>query len=401
MKIAILTELYEATVKYLYETFPHLNEKSFQEQKEIIDNNASIWASGWEDALLKHNIEVLGIPVNLSLFLKSWQKENNSSALGSNQILLDILNKFKPDILLYDNYNLELLHLIKNKVTSIKRVILWTGSAVVNSNIFNHVDLVLSCAPEAVKTFRQQGKTAEHLNHAFNKQLLSTENSFPGKYDMIFVGQIYRAIGFHMNRDKMLKEIVKNVELKIFSSAYELGLSDFLYHFVKKSALTLLLPFYFVLKQFSDEYEPKLAKAKKYPFFPYSLKLKGSLCPTVYGKNMYDVIRNTKVVLNIHADSSPLYASNMRLFETTGVGSCLLTDWKVNINELFREDTEVVTFRSEQECVEKAKWLLGHDEERKKIALAGQQRVFSSHLYEHRAPEFMDIIKKLMKSTQI
>jgi spore maturation protein CgeB len=112
---------------------------------------------------------------------------------------------------------------------------------------------------------------------------------------------------------------------------------------------------------------------------------------------MYDVIKAAKVVLNIHADSSPIYASNMRLFETTGIGSCLLTDWKINMNELFKEDTEAVTFRSEQDCVDKAKWLLSHDEERNNIALAGQRRVFSSHLYEHRLPEFLDIIKKHLK----
>lgn len=394
MKIAILTELYAATVKYLYETFPSLSEKSFLEQKEIIDSNASIWSSGWEDALVKHNIEVLSIPINLPLFLANWRKEINSNAIESSQIILDMLNKFMPDILLYDNYNLELLHLIKNKITSIKRVILWSGSAIANSNIFNHVDLVLSCAPETVKILRQQGKIAEHLNHAFNKRLLSTDNSFSDKYNLIFIGQIYRAIGFHMYRDKMLKEIVRNLDLKIFSSAYELGLSDFLHHLTKKSALTLLLPVYFLLDQFSDEYSPKLEKAKKYPFFPYSLKLKKSLRPTVYGKKMYDVIRNSKIVLNIHADSSPLYASNMRLFETTGVGSCLLTDWKENINELFKEGEEIVTYRNTEECIEKAKWLLEHDQERESIALKGQQRTFSSHLYKHRVPEFLTIIKK-------
>jgi len=397
MKIAILTELYEATVKYLYETLPNLSKKSFLEQKEIIDNNASIWASGWEDALAKYNIEVLSIPINMPLFLASWQKENNSNAISSNQIILDMLIKFMPDILLYDNYNLELLRLIKDKITSIKRVILWSGSAIANSNIFNHVDLVLSCAPETVKILQQQGKAAEHLHHAFNKRLLSSENLFPDKYNFIFIGQIYRAIGFHMERDSMLKEIVKKMEPTIFSSSYELEISDFLHHLVKKSALTLLLPVYLLLNQFSDEHSFKLEKAKKYPFFPYSLKLRKLLQPAVYGKKMYDVIKSSKVVLNIHADSSPLFASNMRVFETTGVGSCLLTDWKQNINELFKEGEEVVTYRNTKECIEKANWLLSYDKEREGIASKGQHRTFSSHLYEHRVPKFLEIIKKQLK----
>ena len=394
MKIAILTELYEATVKYLYESFPALDEKNFLEQKEIVDNNASIWASGWEDALAKHDIEVLSIPINLPLFLASWQKENNSYAIESNQIILDMFNKFKPDVLLYDNYNLELLLLIKDKITSIKKVILWSGSAIAKSDVFHHVDLVLSCAPETVQILLQQGKVAEHLNHAFNKRLLGVENLFPDKYDFIFIGQIYRAIGFHMERNIILKEIVKTTSLKIFSSAYELGFSDILHHLTKKSVLTLLLPVYLVLRQFSNAYLQKFEKAKKYPLLPYSLKLKKALLPTVYGKKMYDVIRNSKIVLNIHADSSPLYASNMRLFETTGAGSCLLTDWRKNINDLFKEDEEVVTYRNAKECADKAQWLLNNDKERESIAKKGQQKTFSSHLFDHRAPELISIIKK-------
>lgn len=252
------------------------------------------------------------------------------------------------------------------------------------------------CSPETVKFLQQQGKAAEHLHHGFNKRLLASENLFPDKYNFIFIGQIYRAIGFHMKRNSVLKEIVNQMELKIFSSAYQLRFSDILHHLTKKSALTLLLLVYYLLKNFFSEYLPKYEKAKRYPVFPYSLKLKKVLLPPVYGKKMYDVIRNSKIVLNIHADSSPLYASNMRLFETTGVGSCFLTDWKQNINELFKEDEEVVTYRNVKECVDKAKWLLENDKEREKIANKGQQKTFASHLYEHRAPKLISIIKKYL-----
>jgi spore maturation protein CgeB len=58
----------------------------------------------------------------------------------------------------------------------------------------------------------------------------------------------------------------------------------------------------------------------------------------------------------------------LRLFETTGIGTCLLTDWKPNISELF----EPVTYRSPAEALEKARGLLDHEPERQKIARAGQ-----------------------------
>jgi len=57
------------------------------------------------------------------------------------------------------------------------------------------------------------------------------------------------------------------------------------------------------------------------------------------------VLKGSKVVLNIHADSSPRFASNMRLFETTGMGACLLTDGRKNLTELFEPGIEVAEYR--------------------------------------------------------
>lgn len=70
--------------------------------------------------------------------------------------------------------------------------------------------------------------------------------------------------------------------------------------------------------------------------------------------------------------------------------------WKQNINELYKEDEEVVTYRNVKDCIDKAKWLSENDKEREKIANKGQQKIFSSHLYEHRAPELISIIKKYL-----
>jgi spore maturation protein CgeB len=76
------------------------------------------------------------------------------------------------------------------------------------------------------------------------------------------------------------------------------------------------------------------------------------------------------------------------------VGSCLLTDWKSNINELFEEDKEIVTYKSKEECVEKMKWLLENSNKRESIAKAGQERVIREHTYKHRADELVRVINK-------
>jgi spore maturation protein CgeB len=116
--------------------------------------------------------------------------------------------------------------------------------------------------------------------------------------------------------------------------------------------------------------------------------------PAVYGMDMFRVLARSKLSLNCHTDISPKSASNMRMYEVTGVGACLVTDWKSNLKDLFEPDVEVVTYRSPDECVEKIRWLLAHPADRIRIAEAGRRRTHSAHTYNHRAP----LLDELMRS---
>ena len=71
----------------------------------------------------------------------------------------------------------------------------------------------------------------------------------------------------------------------------------------------------------------------------------------------------------------------MRLFEATGVGSCLLTDSKANMADLFVAGQEVVVFDSAEDCMvpsSDGSWTTHVNAER--IAAAGQQRTMRSAL---------------------
>ena len=70
----------------------------------------------------------------------------------------------------------------------------------------------------------------------------------------------------------------------------------------------------------------------------------------VFGIDMYQVLADSRITLNTHANNNPNEAGNMRLFEATGAGSCLLTDWKQNLNDYFKVDSEIVTFRTKEEA---------------------------------------------------
>jgi hypothetical protein len=116
----------------------------------------------------------------------------------------------------------------------------------------------------------------------------------------------------------------------------------------------------------------------------------------VFGLKNYQLLARSRLVFNSHIDCSDNYAGNLRLYEATGMGACLLTDAKINLSDMFEPGVEVVSYSSVDECVEKALYLLEHEEERRAIAEAGQRRTLRDHTYAHRAAQLNELINELL-----
>jgi spore maturation protein CgeB len=125
-------------------------------------------------------------------------------------------------------------------------------------------------------------------------------------------------------------------------------------------------------------------------FSPLFEKIK----PPLWGRDMYALLRRSQITLNHHGDV-PAYANNMRLYEATGMGCLLLTDYKDDLNEMFEPEREVVTYRDAAECVDKA--IFYSDDRnhaaRDRIAAAGQIRTLRDHTYCARMKRLVDLIE--------
>ena len=115
----------------------------------------------------------------------------------------------------------------------------------------------------------------------------------------------------------------------------------------------------------------------------------------VWGRSMFQILHNSKITINHHG-SIPPYANNMRLYEATGVGTLLITDWKKNITDMFEPDKEIVVYRTPEECAELVQYYLDHDKEREKIAKAGQERTIREHTYHQRMEELIEIVGRYL-----
>jgi spore maturation protein CgeB len=112
----------------------------------------------------------------------------------------------------------------------------------------------------------------------------------------------------------------------------------------------------------------------------------------VWGKNMYRVLARSLVTLNRHIDVAGAFANNMRLYEATGMGACLMTDRKDNLHELFEIDHEVVCYSSLGELKDKLAYLVSHPEKAIEIGKNGQRRTLRDHGYDTRMRELKELI---------
>ena len=100
-----------------------------------------------------------------------------------------------------------------------------------------------------------------------------------------------------------------------------------------------------------------------------------------WGIDMYGVLARSRIVVNRHGPIAAGYANNMRLFEATGAGAMLITEAAPNLADYFEPGHEVVTYDGPADLMEKLRHYLEHDEERKRIAAAGQARSLRDHSY--------------------
>jgi glycosyltransferase involved in cell wall biosynthesis len=116
----------------------------------------------------------------------------------------------------------------------------------------------------------------------------------------------------------------------------------------------------------------------------------------VMGLDMYNLLHKSIITFNKHTDQAWGCVGNMRMFEATGAGTCLVTDTGSNMKDLFEEDKEVVTYSSIDEAIEKVNYLMEHPKEAEKIAKAGQARTLKDHNVMNRCQQINEVIQKVL-----
>jgi hypothetical protein len=209
-------------------------------------------------------------------------------------------------------------------------------------------DLVLSSFQPTVDWLRQRGARAELLRLGFDETVLQRVPPATRDLPLTFIGS-FAAV--HSTRLQLLQSLSREFPLDVW---------------------TPMPP--------ADLPEP----------------LRGRCRGTVWGREMFAILSRSRITLNEHG-AIPAYANNARLYEATGMGALLITDWKPNLPELFEPGREVVAYRDARECAERLRYYLDHPAEAEAIARAGQARTLREHTYACRMRELLEILKPLLQ----
>lgn len=373
MKFFIINTDYK---KFLWEDAeknPAVYTKSFKDQLEHRYDSLFGMSNFYSKNLKLLGHEAIDIIANHQSIQKQWAVENSISWKKSRfqtipffrryfkedwmeTILEAQIAQFNPDIIY--NMAMEMIgskffNRIKTKNKNIKIIGQHAAPLAPLMTDLSSYDLILSSLPNFVSCFNKIGVHSEYFRLGFEDQLiLPALKSRPIKNDVVFIG----SIGDHHSKGTSILEYVAKMipQFKIWGSGIEN----------------------------MDSSSPLREKYQGKPLF---------------GKEMYEEVYNSKIVINRHIDIAENYANNMRLYESTGVGAFLITDKKTNLSDIFEIGKEVETYNSEQELIEKIEFYLNNESARIKIAVAGQARTLKDHTYRKRMRELLEIIDKRWK----
>ena len=372
--------IYAEYLQRLYEQHPGLETRPYGVQYRTIMADRFGWSDFWKthlEAAGRFNVEE--VIINWAPLQQAWAREAGI-AYSRSSWMFDILKAqmeaFRPDVWFVHGYEVtpEVRLRLRKEIPCIRWIMGWDGIVRNDAAFYEGTDQVLACHPDSVAFYACNGFHSHHFRLGFEESILEQLVTRPPKNNLTFVGGLSLTDKGHNRRLTVLDQVAGKLPVNYWLSG-DFGIRRYLRDCVSIGVRGN--------PRYAYQRLAGLAAARRVGELS-----RGSL----FGLEMYQALADSKIVLNVHIDAAGDRAANMRLFEATGCGACLVTDWKDNLTELFDTDAEIVTFRNSAECIEKIGYLLDHEEERQRIARAGQARTLRDHSLRRSIADFAGVL---------
>jgi spore maturation protein CgeB len=362
MRILVVDAYYPAFLRDFYARQSGLPDRSYAEHWRILMDESFGTADFYSASLKEEGCDAHEVVVNCLPLQRRWAKERKpflwamcpvrcsfggtrgwESAVARAQI-----EWFKPDVVYVQDMNWPHRKFLQWARANVSLVVGQHASLVTTGLNFDLYDVILSSLPNILDLVVSIGVRGEYLKLAFEPRILEHLHRDTEPWKVVHIGG-YGPI--HEERNTLLERVARKIPIDFWG--YDLDYLE------------------------SDS--------------PVRRGYHGE----AWGLRMYEIRHNSLIVLTGHISRvADGFANNMTLYEATGVGACLVTDFKDNLGNILEPEQEVVTYRSAEECVEKVHYLLDHEEERARIANRGQEKTLREHTYRQRMKELVDILHK-------
>ena len=344
-----LNTCYEGFLNDFHKKSPETLSQTYLEHKNAIQRQFFGDSDFYSEGLKKAGWNTEDLIANCPDLQQAWAKENCFTG-NDLEICIEQVRRARPRVVYLQNIGMgtkKFLSVIRPYTELIAGQI---ASPVPKGADICGFDIIFSSFPHFVEKFRKMGVTSYYQPLAFDPRVLAKMHEYQRIYPVTFVGGI--------------------------STLHEKG-----YQLLEKLADRLPIDFW--------GYGATL--------LPENSSIRRRHHGEAWGLDMFSLLSQSKITINRHIDVAENYANNMRLFEATGCGALLITDYKDNLNELFEIGKEVVAYRSVEECAELVKYYFANSKEAEEIARAGQARTLRSHTYTERMEQTGEILDRHLR----
>jgi spore maturation protein CgeB len=311
-------------------------------------------ADSYSHALGELGHEGHEIVANCAPLQMAWERERGHVGrvpfpLRRDRIVLDQAREYRPDVVYVQNMRYVSRRLLRGLRRQGATLVGQIASEAPSVRKLREYSIVLTSFPHFVDRFRRLGIRTEYLPLAFDPrvlELLEAQHVPRDQYGAVFVGALNRRR--HAEGNNVLEGAARRTPVDFWG--YAGGA------------------------------------------WPVDSPMRRRYHGQAWGLDMFRVLYSSRIALNRHIRVAGDYANNMRLYEATGVGALVLTEERLNLDELFVPGNEVVTYTTEDELVERIDYYLQHDDERRSIAEAGQRRTLSEHTHRHRLERVLELL---------
>jgi len=368
----MLWEYYPTYLHYFYKKHPEALDLPFQEHRQCLFDDHFGWPSDLAQYMNLQGIKTEFVVANDKTLQIKWAKEINFSNFNwmnwKKAIVFEQIRRFEPDVLFKTNPKDDFDNDLDTIKGYYKKVLFYLGHKIPKEELLIRADFILTPFPERILKYYPYLKNIVSFHSGFNPAILNKIGDIRKKYDIVFVGNITPE---HRRRAEILAYLIENgIDIKIFGTVSGLGAK----YAIKKGLIKL-----------KGDWKTWKIKPFAKPFLSSDFKrnakiVKEVIQPPVFGIDYYRALAQARIGLNIHIDlSNQEFAGNMRMFEITGVGTCLLTDAMKTNYELFEEGIEILAFKSKEHLLNLLKGTNFESKAIHNIARSGQKRTMKDY----------------------